>query len=349
MPRVPLQKLKEQQKNDQKNDPQHNHDGVDNFNDVDNCNNVENHKDADNHNDVEEPTSKCTSLLQTLKRKITETCWRKQNVTGVPVEENIQEDIESVQNEETQMDNTLLAAARPLNVQDRGTDVEMQPITVSREQTITETRMKQVKEPLHIQEDTIKAMKDMEVRLKKENRGRKLRVVVVESESEDENGAIQDCPFTEKGNNHWGLAENASFTESGKNQDSPFVVQAEIHQENSVKIKRKDNGEKRARADHEGQMDDFEAGIFAGARPKINVGDFAEDKVQEVREQSPRKQTKMKVKEIKRPQRKKQQDAEPEKHNEVNWGFDESSESDGSWDLYEGDIPLLPREPKYEV
>ncbi len=325
MPRVALQKLKQQH-----NDGLH-----PNQNFVDNSINV------DNHNDVDELIDKSTSVQTTFKRKIFDACWGKQNVAGIPdrhLEKNIEENTEFIKNRETQMEDRLLAATGPSDIEDRNADVQMKP-TVFPGEHITKSKriIQNTKEPVNINADAIEAMKKAELMVQKGNRGRKLRVVVVESESEEENGRNQ-------GNNDWDLAETSEFAETRQEQLGSFVVCADVHQEDSMQFQEERNGERRERADNEGKRKHFEAGKFNGARPKIKFGFFTDDKVQEVREKISRKETKIKVmenKHIKKPQRKMWQIENPDNQDEVNWGSEESSESDGDWDC--DDIPLLPR------
>ncbi len=303
MPRVPLEQLKKQKR-----------DGLPQKN-------------------VEEPTS----LFAALRQKIGKAVHRKENQVKMPqrlTEKIDEDDIESAEQQETELDDILPAAAAGGPMDDDDKHLENDEPAEDRKM------MKgNVKQPIQINDAEMEAMLKMEMRLQNVNRGRKLRVVVVENESENENEAFKDDVIDDAVNNHLELAGNADIFPTC--QQVAFVVQADVHKGNSCQTLEDDN----KRIVDEGKSAIPEMGDFGGARPKKEMNlDVDVDEVEDAREKSyskHREKNKGKKNKQVEKERKFELKLKPEKPSKVEWGLEESSESDGGWDC--DDIPLLPR------
>ncbi len=277
MPRVPLEQLKKQQQNG----------------DIP-------------ENNAEEPTPKATSMLTVLRRKIAQAMQRNQHVDGMS-HRLIEDDAESVGQDETQTGDSSFAAAGLFD--DEKADHATGPRVDVREQQTIETTLALAKVPLTITNEEMEVLKNAEIRLQKANRGRKLRVVVLESDSENDNGVEEYV------NNH----ENVDIFERDRDQDGEFVVKADIHQAESMD-EEEHIGDNTVWADDGGG-----AANLGGARPKTILNKKTN------LDRQHKKHTKI------------HQGRKQEKGDETQWGMDESSESDGDWYSDLGDTPLLRR------
>ncbi len=315
MPRVPLQQLKDQKK-----------EGL-----------------PDNNN--EEPKQNLACKLRALWRKLSEAVVIRNRKNQGLRDQNNEEDKEKEGQKETQLDDTMLAiAAEPIDANDGGIAINVEPEDRKGANDKKYEMPFTAKKPLNMAVNTMKAIKEAQIRLQKENRGRKLRVVVVESDSEDEEN-VQNNTVEE----NRGLAfteEKCKFT---NNQEEHLTVQADVHQEYFLQF----GEEERTTGIGTNVTNDSrnieKPGNFGGARPKQKMmNPRRQEGKNHPLAQKPKanknnentenmdKDEKSEGLHMKRHHRDKQK----KEQNEVHWGLDESSESDGVWDC--DDIRLLP-------
>lgn len=203
---------------------------------------------------------------------------------------------------------------------------------------------------LNINENVIKRMKDVEQMLQKANKGKKLRVVVVESDEEDD-----DAGCSNVGNNDLKL-----------NVEGEFVVQAEVHHarrgkeaEQSIETGCENINEENVslaaitlESENNGGFDTGMGEMFrkmeknntGGAKPKQRKTDSGEavGKAQNVRQKASGRK---KSGDTMRRRHLRNEDEKKSMKYDVQWGLDESSESESERDWYMdgGNIPLLPR------
>ncbi len=238
MPRVPLQQLKDQKK-----------EGL-----------------PDNNN--EEPEQNLVCKLRALWRKLAEAVVVRNRKNQELIDQNNEEDKEKEGQKETELDDTMLAiAAEPIDGNDRGIAINVEPEDRKGANDMKYEMPVTAKKPLTMAVDTMKAIKEAQIRLQKENRGRKLRVVVVESDSEDEENVHNNRVEENRG-----LADTEENYKFIKNQDEHLTVQADVHQEYSLLF----GEEERAAGIGANIANDStnikKPGNFGGARPKQKMG-----------------------------------------------------------------------------
>ncbi len=209
MPRVPLQQLKQQQK-----------DGL-----------------PDNNMQEAPKNAICNWAALKLKLRKIIAAIKKKNDHKRPEEilgENIEEDIDLVRDEGIKQYETLFGAeGSRIYDNDKDADIYIEPFDNKEHKKKPETRTKN-KNRLNINEDDLLVMQNMEIKLQKANRGRKLRVVVVESDSEDENSDIEEHLFGDKTKEHLAMVDTANSYELDESQHGNMAVQADVHQVDSV-------------------------------------------------------------------------------------------------------------------
>ncbi len=310
MPRVPLQQLQEQQQ----------------------------------EGNMAEPIGKPASKLKALKAKFLG-CMKKSRLQRTPnrlIDESDDEEMVPLGQEETQLDASAAApAAAPIGRQDTKTHTDKEHFECKEEQHPRgKCKTKQlVGNHLNIEEEDLSAIHKMEIKLQKANRGRKLRVVVVESDSEDENDTGQDNSL----GRNYDLPDKEE-DESPDDQGGCFVIQADVHQADSVQFYEEQGAttfemkvvesflsppDTIRNKNREGAMEmrnqnTFEFDHSSGPRPEKNCVEWKQEERSKQRQKRRRHQERME-----------------KEQSEVNWGLDESSESDGVWDC--DDIRLFSR------
>ncbi len=316
MPRVPLQQLKQQQNNG-----------------------------LQGNDEEEEPREEPISKLKALRIKIDKCIgtFKKKMDQEMPQthSENVEEDTESVGDEETQLNDTMFAAAGQVYFDKEYSEVDVEPVKYREDQHTRKENKPHLRKHLTIKVEEMEAIRKIETRLKKANRGRKLRVVL-ESEDEEENGEII---VSEEGNihKHLGLA-NIVQKQSEETQDAGFVVQADVHQEELPHLQEEQDA---TAPEQNGVKSIFSVSDTMENKDIEVTNDARKEQLHEmehgagVRPKKNFKQEKGKAKSKQRQKKRKYQERMHEKHSTVNWGLEESSESDGGWDF--DNIPLLPR------
>ncbi len=268
-----------------------------------------------------------TTLLKQVKRK------RKQEDKPELEERN-----SDTSEDETHLEDTLLAEVAPTdNDKNRYYEddyVEEKGIR-NQQKTKDVDAFPRIKNPQHLNltENAMKKMKDAEVILQRANRGKKLRVVVVESDGED---ADAHNDVTDHNDFQWDIAGH-------------FTVQADVHQvgserkeEESVKenhfvILQSEENDVVSHSEVVKILKEDELGHSGRARPKQRKPDVAFHEKKQKAKKKQRTGHKRNKKHHGDHKNKK------EKKTEVKWGLDESSESDGGWGCDEGYVALLPR------
>lgn len=246
-----------------------------------------------------------------------------------------------------------------------------------RKRRIGEGAMRNVRQhqQLNIREDAIDKIRTLEEMLQKVNRGKKIRVVV---ESDDKNngqsrnteGKAKHHRMVKHHHQHLSISDEEVTDVRDYNLESEFIVQADVHHVSSENLEaerlsaafeepaeenlslRQDALENKKKdvvlePAAEECFQNAETGNFGGARPKQKKTGMRDTGAKTAREKINREKRKghARGKKMKPATATKHQRNEQGRQNEVNWGLDESSEceSDGGWDLEGGDIPLLPR------
>ncbi len=271
-------------------------------------------------NTNEEVKQNLVCKLRAQWRKLSEAVVKRSRKNQELIYQNVEEDKKQEGQNEAQLNDTMSAIiTEPINDNNAGFEIDVEP---------ADRKM-----PLNIKEEAMKAMRNAEIMLQKDNRGRKVRVVVVESDSEKEenlhNNRVED---------NRGLADTE---ESCSNQEEHFTVQADVHHD--------EQGAARIWTNIANDSTNTEKpGNFGGARPKQKMrnprrhesrllkGSRQKGNGKNINIENGNKDGKSDGLQKKRHHRDKQE----KQQNEVHWGLDETSESDGGWDC--DDIPLLP-------
>ncbi len=178
------------------------------------------------------------------------------------------------------------------------------------------------KQQLNIGEKEIEQINSLEAKIQNDNKGRNLRLVLVESDME------KNLPGSDEHNN-----EDIESSDQERIVELPISANIEAHMcKDSSEMGVKDEQHLFVVKDNSADDGYFMCEIHAtgGARPKTK-------RVKGQQQKKAAGKQKMTKKIQKKAQGKKQKA-------QVVWGLDESSESDSGWDCDEGDIPLLPRE-----
>ncbi len=290
---------------------------------------------------------------------------------------NIEEHMEETYHHKA-LPNTSIESA---DYEDRFSETDAEPgVQAARHSVNGDRKTSQSHQHFNINEEEMEAMKKMEMRLRKANRGRKLRLVLVESDSEHDcpEGEDDSCPNLDNNLDYlWSFSGNVESFGSADNQEIPenqavrFTVQADVHhvpsglssEENAATVivetdvdrenpvsdhlrvesrEAKTDGKMKYPFSHVGRSE----GTMGRARPNQKEDEsrgLLED--QELRGkktgnrgnvegQTPAAQVKYSL----------TAGLFKQKHpklTKVNWGDEESSESDGEWDCNGEDIRLV--------
>ncbi len=323
MPRVPLQQLREQQKCGHQNEQD------------------------------KEPAS----IVTECRRSVAASFKQNKNRARAPqrlIAENMEKDVQLVVQKERILDNSLSpTAAKSRDNKDHfsGTNLQKQ----------NEIRVKAGR-PLRIKEEHMTAVQNAETQLQRANPGRKLRLVLVESDTDGEFDATGNMSFHNEGNDCQNIAVSVNSSETLENQVHDIIVEADVHHvkhtnkrvevnvggQDSVTsdMFKYESSERAKEAENHDLWENREKGQFGGARPKernkepaVLVPSLLEkttDKKKAARQK--------KRKEKKKANKFKQKESKGRKQKESNWGEEESSESDRECDWDGGDISLVSRQ-----
>ncbi len=354
MPRVPLTQLKEQQKDDPPD------------------------------NNTDEPVQKSAALWVYLKCICLQEINKKKGQEKHNDPDTTNGNIEVLM-EETHLDKALPNASIELDDPvDRFSETDVEPGWKAAKHSVNgERRTMQNHQHLNINEEEMEAMKKIEMRLKKANRGKKLRVVVVESDSENDCAEVEEnsCPNLHEDFEYlWSFPENVEIFESGENQESPenqavrFIVQADVHHVPSgLSSEERGAAGLRDTEDRDSSLlnhmkvepgKEETSGRVREAILPVDAGNTGGARLKQI--SKPEKKTFLTNQEVSGKttgRRKTNENYEQQaptiqsersltaallkkKHQklrEVKWGDEESSESDGEWDWNGEDIPLVRR------
>ena len=287
-------------------------------------------QDIEETRDVETKEKK-TSFIKAAAITLLKKVMRKRKQEDKPEWEERNSDTSE---DETHFDDTLFAEVAPTdNDKDRDNeDDEFEEKRMRNQQKKNdEDAFPRRKNPQHfnITENAMKKMKDVEKMLQRANRGKKLRVLVVESDDDDNEDGDAHNDVTGHNDFQWDIT-------------GQFTVHADVHQVGSDKTEESVEENHcvslhNEKNDLDNILEEDELGHSGGARPKQRKPDEAFYEKKQKAKKKQRTGYKRNKKQYGDHKERK------EKKVEVKWGLDESSESDGGWGCDDGDVPLLPR------